>query len=145
MAPTSPREGVKGRAARGEHDTEEGENSVVLVGRVSAAPDVRELPSGDELVTLRLVVPRPGGGRTGRARAAGATDRRTVDVIDIACWTARSRRAARRLEAGDVARVEGALRRRFFRTGAGAASRYEVETTSIRALKGRRVRSSAKG
>lgn len=101
------------------------ENSVILVGRVSAEPETRILPSDDELVTFRLIVARP----PRRGRDAGRT---SVDVIDIACWSAATRRAARRLEAETVVRVEGALRRRFFRTGGGAASRYEVEAASVR-------------
>ena len=92
-------------------------NSVELVGRVSGAPEPRELPSGDDLVTLRLVVPRPGGG--------------PVDTIDLACWSASTRRAALRLADGDTVRVLGALRRRFFRTPGGAVSRYEVEVVRL--------------
>lgn len=101
------------------------ENSVTLVGRVSAEPETRILPSDDELVTFRLIVARP----PRRGRDVGRT---SVDVIDIACWSAATRRTARRLEAETVVRVEGALRRRFFRTGGGAASRYEVEAASVR-------------
>lgn len=105
----------------------EAENAVVLVGRVSVAPECRILPSDDELVTFRLIVPRAparGGG--------GAGERTTVDVIDVACWSSSTRRAAKRLTADTVVRVEGALRRRFFRTGGGAASRYEVEASAVR-------------
>lgn len=109
-----------------------GQNEVVIVGRLSAAPELRELPSGDQLVTFRLVVPRAGR-RESRAPKSPATGRTAVDVIDVACWTGRTRRSALRLEAGDQARVEGALRRRFFRTGGGTASRYEVEAASVRA------------
>ena len=93
-------------------------NEVLLVGRVSAAPEERELPSGDVVTTLRLVLDRPP--RRGDTR-------RQVDVIEVACWSARTRKAAASLEAGDVARVEGSLRRRFFPTAAGRASRHEVE------------------
>lgn len=102
-------------------------NSVTLVGRVSAEPEVRELPSGDELVTFRLIV-----ARAPRRATGGVGERSTVDVIDIACWSARTRRSARTLTPETVVRVEGALRRRFFRTGGGAASRYEVEAVSLR-------------
>lgn len=113
-------------------DRGEGENTVVLVGRVSAAPELRDLPSGDVLVTFRLVVPRagPGPGAAGTKRTA--KERTTVDVIDVACWSARTRRSALGLEAGRQARVEGSLRRRFFRTGVSTASRYEVEASSVR-------------
>lgn len=92
-------------------------NHVEITGRVSGDPTTRELPSGDELVTLRVVV----------ARGHGSP----VDTIDCACWSARSRRAAGRFRDGDRVSAEGGLRRRFFRTPAGAASRYEVEVTRL--------------
>ncbi|OLT15943.1 single-stranded DNA-binding protein [Serinicoccus sp. CUA-874] len=102
-------------------------NEVHLAGRVSGGPTERELPSGDVLVQLRVVVPRPA------ARGRGAAgSRQRVDTIDVTCWSARSRRAALRLADGAGVEVTGALRRRFFRTGAGAASRYDVEATSVR-------------
>ena len=92
-------------------------NLVELTGRVSGDPVTRDLPSGDALVTLRLVVAREDGG--------------PVDTIDCACWSAGARRAAGRFRDGDRARVEGALRRRFFRTPGGPASRYEVEVRRL--------------
>lgn len=97
-------------------------NEVTLVGRVSAAPETRELPSGDTLTTLRVVVDRP--------PAKGAT-RRTVDVIDVACWSRGTQRSAQGLVAGEAVRVVGALRRRFFATGVGRGSRYEVEAQRL--------------
>jgi single-strand DNA-binding protein len=97
-------------------------NTVTLVGRVSAAPDLRDLPSGDRLVTLRVVIDRP--------PERGST-KRVVDVIDVACWSRRTQRTATSLGPDDVVRVEGALRRRFFATGAGRASRYEVEAARL--------------
>jgi single-strand DNA-binding protein len=103
-------------------------NEVRLVGRISAQPQERELPSGDRLVALRVVVPRsPVAGRGGTARAA-------VDAIEVACWSARTRRAAGSLGAGDVVEVTGALRRRFYRTGGGPASRHEVEAVTLRRI-----------
>ncbi len=97
-------------------------NEVTLVGRVSAAPERRDLPSGDQLVTLRVVVDRP--------PQKGAT-KRAVDVIDVACWTRRTQRTASGLEPEDSVRVEGALRRRFFAAAGGRASRYEVEASRL--------------
>jgi single-strand DNA-binding protein len=99
-------------------------NEVHLVGRVSGEPTARTLPSGDELVQLRVVVPRPG------RRGDGA--RAQVDTIDVACWGARVRRTAARLPDGQGVEVTGSLRRRFFATATGRASRYEVEATSVR-------------
>lgn len=97
--------------------TETSVNTVELSGRVSGEPEERVLPSGDPLVTMRLVVARPSGG--------------PVDTIDLACWSAASRRSAGRVADGDRVHVTGSLRRRFFRTPGGAASRYEVEVTKL--------------
>lgn len=103
-------------------------NEVRIVGRVSGEPAQRELPSGDLLVQLRVVVPRPAP----RGRGEEAGKRQQVDTLDVACWSARARSAALRLTDGVGVRVEGALRRRFFRAGGGTASRYEVEASSLR-------------
>ncbi|MEI2825569.1 MAG: single-stranded DNA-binding protein [Dermatophilaceae bacterium] len=100
-------------------------NDVRLVGHVPAPPTLRELPSGDEVVSLRLVVPRE------RRRTPTGP---TVDVIDVSCWSAATRRAALRLAEGDVIEVSGALRRRFFRVGAAVQSRYDVEARVVRRM-----------
>ena len=105
-------------------------NEVHLCGRVSGTPQEKTLPSGDVVVLFRLVVPRPAVRRTGAARAA-ATKGAVVDTLDVACWTARSRKAALRLGDGDAAEVTGSLHRRFFRAGGAAASRYEVAAAGV--------------
>lgn len=113
-------------------------NEVQLAGRVSGEPTERELPSGDKVVQLRVVVPRPvqrsrsGAGEVVAGRARSGATRTQVDTIDVACWTARARAAALRLPDGGGVQVTGSLRRRFFSTGAGRASRYEVEARSVR-------------
>lgn len=104
-------------------------NEVIVGGRISGSPEERKLPSGDTVVQLRLVVPRSGS--RGRVGAGGAT----VDTIDVACWTKALQRKAVRLKPGDFVTVHGALRRRFWRSPGGPASRYEVEATAL----GRRV------
>jgi single-strand DNA-binding protein len=98
-------------------------NHVELVGRLAADPLPRVLPSGDEVLTLRLVVPRPDG-------AFGPA----VDTLDCAAWTPGARRLVGRWRTGDVVAVEGALRRRFWRTPTGPASRYEVAVERGRRL-----------
>lgn len=98
-------------------------NEVSLVGRVSAEPERRELPSGDALWLFRLVVRRP--------PTAGAA-RQGVDVLDVAAWTSRAQRSVRGWHAGDQVEVEGSVRRRFFRTGAATASRFEIEMSGGR-------------
>lgn len=96
------------------------------MGRVAAPAAARVLPSGDELVELRVVVDRPATRTRGEGRAPA-----TVDAIDVTCWSARTRRRALALAVDDLCRVEGPLRRRFFRTPAGAASRYTVEAEQL--------------
>lgn len=112
-------------------------NEVILWGRLPAAPEERVLPSGDSIAILRVVIPRRPG--TGRAEADRAP-RQRVDTIDVVCWSARTRRTAQRLDAGDWIEVEGALRRRFFGGPGGRQSRYEVEAAVLRRL----VRSGAR-
>ena len=111
-------------------------NEVLLVGRVSGVPEARELPSGDCLVSFRLVVDRPAGAR----RPPDGVRATTVDTLDCTAWTPGLRRSARGLAAGDVVEVTGALRRRFWRAAGGAASRTEVEVAQVRRL-GRPARS----
>lgn len=111
----------------------DGVNQVHLVGRISAAPEARRLPSGDEMVSWRLVVARP-------APARGAR----VDTFDCVAFAAVARRAVLRLSAGDVVEIEGALRRRFWRSARGSpASRCEVEARKVR-REARKVRRPAR-
>ena len=108
-------------------------NDVLLVGRLGAAPEPRTLPSGDEIVTFRVVVDRPGRGK-GSANASGRREP-TVDTLDCAAWAARAQRSVASWRAGDVVEVSGAVRRRFFRSGAGAVSRTEVEMARGRVIR----------
>lgn len=97
------------------------ENAVHLVGRLAAPPETRAMPSGDQAVTWRLVVDRLVPDRRGR-----------VDTVACVAWAAGPRRAALRWQAGDVVEIDGALRRRFWRTPGGPVSRYEVEVGKAR-------------
>lgn len=107
-------------------------NEVTLVGRLSVDPAERTLPSGDVVVSWRMVVQRPPD--PGRTAAA-------VDSIDcIARTTALGRRALTWLP-GDTMEMTGALRRRFWRGVDGVRSRYEVEVATARRL----VRAGAGG
>ncbi len=101
-------------------------NEVRLIGRVSAEPEERVLPSGDTLWTLRLVVGRG---------AQQSKSRQTVDALECAVWSGRVKRSVAGWHAGDVVEVAGALRRRFFQTGSGPASRVEVEVSAGRVIR----------
>jgi single-strand DNA-binding protein len=103
-------------------------NAVALWGRVSVDPLETTLPSGDVVVSIRLVV----------SRGEKARKPPYVDTIDCSAWTARSRRTVLTWREGDVVAVEGALRRRFWRGSTGAQSRYEVEISAARRLEQRK-------
>lgn len=113
----------------------EDNNSVHLTGRISAAPESRVLPSGDELVSFRLVVRR--------SPAARKRSRQPVDTIECTVWRAALRRSVARLEAGTEVTVTGELRRRFSRGGAGVASWVSVEVDSCRRVMAAAVASDA--
>ena len=104
-------------------------NVVRLRGRLAADPRLRELPSGDTVWSLRVVVerePLPPGKERPRQR---------VDSLECAVWSGRLKKSVEKWRAGDVVEVTGALRRRFFQAGGVTASRAEVELSA-----GRRVR-----
>jgi single-strand DNA-binding protein len=101
-------------------------NEVFLLGRLSGLPVERELPSGDVVLTWRVVVGRGVQAQRGRDRSA------THDTIDCQAWTARVRRTVSSWADGDLIEAEGALRRRFWRVGDATTSRTEVEVTKAR-------------
>lgn len=105
-------------------------NEVRVIGRTSAPPERRILPSGDEIVLLRVVVPRSGG--------------RGADTLPVAVGPAPARgrpgpdQVGRRLLAqaeranpGDDIEVRGELRRRWWSAPTGRASRIEIRATSV--------------
>jgi single-strand DNA-binding protein len=106
-------------------------NAVRLRGRLSTVPVRRTLPSGDEVVALRLVVRRP--------------DTSTVDTVDVSVGPApaagrrasvgqvgrRSLAAAERLEVDQRVEVVGELRRRWWDAGGTRRSRLEVRATAV--------------
>ena len=105
---------------------ERADNEVFLRGRLARGASVRELPSGDQLCSFRLTVPRPEGERV------------RVDSIDCATFSARVRRCLERCATGDELELTGCLRRRFWRSAAGLGSRYEVLVSSARLTRRRR-------
>lgn len=103
-------------------------NDVFLCGRLSAPAELRTLPSGDPLVTFRLVV------RRGEVRERG----RTTDTLTCVTYDRALQRRVALWQPGDAVEVEGALQRRFWRTGTGTASVCEVNCR-----RGRKVPRSA--
>ena len=92
-------------------------NDVVLRGRVSQEAIEKELPSGDKVVEFRLIVTRD--------KQSG------VDTLDIASWSAKTRRTALSLTPDEWVEVSGSIHRRFWSSPTGLASRWQVEALEI--------------
>ena len=99
-------------------------NEVRLVGRLAAPPVEVTLPSGDVVVSWRLVVDRDA-----RSRRPPA-----VDTLDCSAWGRTVQRRVVAWQPGDLVSVDGVLRRRFWRGPSGAVSRYEVEVLAAKRL-----------
>ena len=99
-------------------------NEVALVARVSSSGEVVELPSGDTLTRFRVVVPRE-----------KPVTKTTIDTIDCVSFKKQIQNRALKLAVDDVVEIQGALRRRFWQTGAGVASRMEVEVSDLKVVK----------
>jgi single-strand DNA-binding protein len=108
------------------------DNWVFLRGRLAEEPVARELPSGDVLTVFRLTVSRP------------SNERGRVDSLECSTVKARARRSLERADAGDQLEVTGSLRRRFWRTPAGAASRYAVDVETVKVLRAGRQAGAAR-
>lgn len=97
-------------------------NHVQLLGELTAPAAHRTLRNGMIIVTWRLLVHRvlvqPGGPSS--------------DTIDCLSMAPATRRSAPTWQVGDLISCEGALRRRFWRSGPGTISRCEVEVNRAR-------------
>ena len=95
-------------------------NDLLLRGRVSAPATTKELPSGDKVVEFRLIVTR--------------AEREGVDTLDIAAWSAKSRKTALALKADQWVEISGSIHRLFWQSPGGLASRWQVEAIEISRL-----------
>lgn len=102
-------------------------NQVALSGRVTSAPLERTLPSGDTILTFRVVVARERTPMTAKSRQSS-------DWVDCVAWGGRAKRSVSRWRVGDVVRLEGALRRRYLRGDTAVSTRVEVEVLGGRLL-----------
>jgi hypothetical protein len=103
-------------------------NLVVVCGRCSGPPELRELESGRALASLAV-----------RSRGAdGRTTSVPVTVWEPAAWV-------EDLDAGTEVVVVGAVRRRFFRTATGGAgTRVDVEAVFVGRANNARQRDAAR-
>jgi hypothetical protein len=86
-------------------------NITLVRGVLSRTPDIRPLPSGDDVATLEVTIPADGDGQSAESVP--------VSVLDPPTWL-------RRLDRGDAVVVLGRVRRRFFRVANQTQSRTEI-------------------
>ena len=110
------------------------DNQVYLRGRLADVPVLRELPSGDTLAVFRVTVQRPPSDQRGR-----------VDSLECASVSARVHKVLARAEPGQQIEVTGSLRRRFWRTPTGPASRYAVEVIAVKVIRSGRTAAASPG
>lgn len=96
-------------------------NEVVVIGRITAVPTVRELPSGDRLVSWRIGVARP--------RSLERPGHR-LDSLTLVSFDEKFVERVRGWRMGSVIRVTGSLRRRIWRGSQGVRSVLEVEVAT---------------
>ena len=92
-------------------------NSVVLVGRLGSAPELRHSPSGTAVVQLRLAVDRP-------RRGEDSEDH--TDWLNVVAWGTVAENCSRYLDKGALVAVEGRVQSRSWQTRDGQR-RYTVE------------------
>lgn len=74
-------------------------NHVVLVGRLVAAPELRQTGSGKSVTSFRLAVDRP-------------TSEKNTDFLDVVAWEQKAEFAARNFGKGQEVLVDGELQTR---------------------------------
>ena len=104
------------------HVVSQHRNEVVVAGRLSKPAIASQLPSGDELMTWRLVVDHADDEPAG------------FDVVECRALSGRVRRQARAWVPGDIIEARGALRHRYWRGPAGLRSKCEVEVVAASRL-----------
>lgn len=98
-------------------------NEVYLVGEVITVPEERTFANGRDVVTFRLDV-----------RADGETGP-TRDSFDITIAAARTRKTALGWDVGSTVEVEGVVRRKFHRIGAGSRAFVVIEAARAKRLR----------
>lgn len=103
-------------------------NLVVIRGRLSRPPELRELASGSVLVTYEVTV----------AARAGAP----AESVPVVWFDPPGGEAAASLDPDESVVVVGRVRRRFFKAGGGTQSRTEV--VADRVLPARRAKAAGR-
>ena len=101
-------------------------NRIVLVGRMTADPELKYTPQGTAVVNFRIAVDRQFANKQGE---------RETDFIDIVAWRQSAEFASNYLNKGRLVLIEGRLQIRDWQTKEGEKRRTaEVQVDHLRAL-----------
>ncbi len=95
-------------------------NKVILMGRLTADPELRTTPSGISVTTIRIAVNR---------RFARQGDPVTADFIDVVCWRQTAEFVSRYFTKGRMIAVVGSLQTRKWQDRDGN-NRYSTEVVA---------------
>ena len=99
-------------------------NSIVLMGRLVADPELKTTTSGVSVCTFRIAVDRDYSGRNGE-------DRQT-DFIDIVAWRQTADFVTRYFSKGSMIVVQGSLQSRKWQDrNGGSRISWEVQAASV--------------
>jgi single-strand DNA-binding protein len=110
-------------AAAAEAVTTDHRNEVYLVGELITVPEERMFADGRDVVTFRLDVRTESGSRPIR------------DSFDVTVANTRTRKSALTWDVGDTVEVEGVVRRKFHRVGAGSRAFVVIEAARAKRLR----------
>ena len=104
-------------------------NRVILIGRLTADPELRYTPSGLPVASFRIAVDRP----------KGQSGEKQTDFINIVAWRQQAEFAANYLNKGRLVSIEGRLQIRQWTTQDGQRrTTAEVICDRVQALERRR-------
>lgn len=100
-------------------------NRIILIGRVTAPPQMRYTPTGKAVCSFSLAVNR----RRGGSQDSGSQGQQDVDFINIVAWEKLADICSRYLEKGKLVCVEGRLQIRSY-TGNDGIQRKAAEVVA---------------
>ena len=101
-------------------------NRIVLVGRLTKDPELRQTNNGKSVATFTLAVDR---------RFKSANGDREADFIDIVVWGVQGENCAKYLEKGKLAAVDGSLQIRSYEAKDGTKRKVaEVVAEDVKFL-----------
>ncbi|OIO32037.1 MAG: hypothetical protein AUJ18_05250 [Candidatus Hydrogenedentes bacterium CG1_02_42_14] len=112
-------------------------NRVIMMGRLTAKPELRYTPSGDAVTTLRLATSR-------RYKTKSGEDREDTCFIDASVWRKQAETCSEYLVKGQKVLVEGSLVMRQWETSSKEKrTNYEIQALRVLFMEKPRNASSA--